>query len=171
MPASVQVQPCSTPSSFRPDLKQKKSDKAPSGSTARHPIPTYDTVQVQCIQKVSICSNPPRSPFRASSDFLFVKTFRPTHTRLRSRMFLPLSAANHTAGRRSCLYLNFIVADSDETFTPNVIFCRVSCHNLRSGMVQVKRNQHPRQLMVYSPPYFFSTSRTFHSPKPWPAPF
>ena len=106
----------------------KKPDKAPSGSTARHPIPTYDAVQVQCIQKVlsritlfgaiylgivaicplivekvSICSNPPRSPFRASSDFLFVKTFRPTHTRLRSRMFLPLSAANHTAGRRSCL--------------------------------------------------------------------
>ena len=103
MPASVQVQPCSTPSSFRPDLKQKKPNKAPSGSTARHPIPTYDAVQVQCIQKVSICSNPPRSPFRASSDFLFVKTFRPTHTRLRSRMFLPLSAANHTAGRRSCL--------------------------------------------------------------------
>ena len=80
-----------------------KGTDAPSGSTARHPIPTYDAVQVQCIQKVSICSNPPRSPFRASSDFLFVKTFRPTHTRLRSRMFLPLSAANHTAGRRSCL--------------------------------------------------------------------
>lgn len=76
----MQVQPCSTPSSFRPDLKKKKKkpDKAPSGSTARHPIPTYDAVQVQCIQKVSICSNPPKIAIQ-SFVRLFIRKDVPAH--------------------------------------------------------------------------------------------
>ena len=39
MPASVQVQPCSTPSSFRPDLKQKSPTKLPPAAPPGIPFP------------------------------------------------------------------------------------------------------------------------------------